>query len=95
MRRHEKPVRRCYACPLNLGDHCWLYLYPRGQWRGGRNCPSFSDPETHRQCMAWGRRPTVKTRKELRREAFRRNPPTATKRISLSRARGRLASAGH
>ncbi|MFO7870843.1 MAG: hypothetical protein R6V03_05370 [Kiritimatiellia bacterium] len=71
MRRSEKPVRKCYSCPLNLGDHCWLYAYPRGQWRNRRKCSAFDDPEVHKAFRAWLKQPVVKNRKELRREIFR------------------------
>lgn len=71
MRRTCKPVRSCHACLLNLGDHCWLYKYPRGQWRGGRTCPAAGDAAIHEEFRRWQKQPDVKTRKELRRELFR------------------------
>jgi len=71
MRRHNKPVRACHSCLLNLGDHCWLYRYPRGQWRRGRRCPAFENEDVYGRFRRWRRAPTVKTRKELRRDFFR------------------------
>jgi len=71
MKRSVKPVRKCHACLLNLGDHCWLYRYPRGQWRGGRRCRAFDDKTLHEQFRTWQKQPTVKTRRDLRREFFR------------------------
>jgi hypothetical protein len=71
MRRGSKPVRKCYPCLLNLGDRCWLYVYPRGQWREGRRCPGFENEAIYSEFEKWRKSPTVKTRKELRREFFR------------------------
>ncbi len=71
MRCSTKPVRECHSCLLNLGDECWLYAYPRGQWRGGRRCPAFGDEEIHAAFRTWQKRPVVKSRKELRRGFFR------------------------
>ena len=71
MRTSAKPVRNCHSCPLNLGRHCWLYKYPRGQWRGGKRCRAFEDATIHEQFEKWQKQPRVKTRKELRREFFR------------------------
>jgi len=71
MRQSEKPIRKCHSCLLNMGDHCWLYLYPRGQWRGGRTCVAFGDDGIHEAFRAWKKQPTVKSRKDLRREVFR------------------------
>lgn len=76
MRRSCKPVQPCYTCPLNLGDHCWLYTYPRGQWRG-RRCPAFENEEVIRRFREWQKEPTVKTRRDLRRECFRRRKRSA------------------
>jgi len=70
MKRHAKPVGACYACVLNLGDHCGIYAYPRGQWRS-RRCAGFDDPEIHRAYEALSREVQVKTRRELRQELFR------------------------
>jgi len=71
MRQTAKPVRRCHACLLNRGDHCWLYRYPRGQWRGGRRCRAFEDEEILRRFRRWQKAPAVRTRRELRQEFFR------------------------
>ncbi len=71
MKKSVKPVRKCHACRLNLGDHCWLYRYPRGQWRGGKHCRAYDDEALHEQFRLWQKQPTVKTRRELRREFFR------------------------
>jgi hypothetical protein len=71
MRQTSKPIRKCHACLLNLGDRCWLYRYPRGQWRGHRQCRAFENPETYNAYRAWLKQPTVMSRKELRRRFFR------------------------
>jgi hypothetical protein len=71
MRLSAKPVRKCHACLLNLDDRCWLYRYPRGQWRGEKRCSAFANEEVYRQFREWQKQPQVKTRKELRREFFR------------------------
>ena len=56
---------------MNLGDHCWLYDYPRGQWRHGERCRAMDDPAVRREFATAQKQPTVKTRKELRRRFFR------------------------
>ena len=71
MRQSFKPAGNCYTCRLNLGDHCWLYKYPRGQWRGGRRCRAFENETVYASFSAWQKLPSVKTRKELRGEFFR------------------------
>jgi len=71
MKKSAKPVRKCHACLLNLGDHCWIYHYPRGQWRGARRCQAFDDEALHAEFRAWKKQPAVKTRRELRQEFFR------------------------
>jgi hypothetical protein len=83
MRRSRKPVRKCYSCPLNLGDHCWLYKYPRGQWRPGKRCRATDDVDIHMAFEKWKKQSTVKTRKELRREFFRTKKKTVVRRESL------------
>ena len=71
MRIHPKPVRKCHACLLNLGDRCWLYEDPRGQWRGGGSCPGFENEAQYEDFRRWQKRPRVKTSKDLRREFIR------------------------
>jgi hypothetical protein len=55
---------------LNLGSHCWKYPFPRRQWSHKR-CPGFENEELYRQLAEWREAPQVKTRKQLRQEAFR------------------------
>lgn len=74
MRLHQKPVRKCHGCPLNLGQHCWVFQYPRGQWRGGRQCRLRGDAEVQGAYRQWCKRPTVKDSKSLRREGHRSRP---------------------
>ena len=74
MRLSEKPVHDCYSCLLNLGDHCWRYKYPRGQWRGGRRCPGFENDKLYDEYRAYLKQPSIKTREEQRREYFRTKP---------------------
>jgi len=71
MKRTAKPVHRCHSCLLNLGDHCWLYEYPRGQWSKRRGCRAFGNDEIYAKYREWQEKPKVKTRKQLRREFFR------------------------
>jgi hypothetical protein len=71
MRLSHKPVRKCHSCLLNLGDRCWLYVSPRGQWAGDRRCPAFEDEAAYARFRVWQKEPTVKSRAELRREVFR------------------------
>ena len=74
MRLSRKPVRKCHACLLNLGDHCWLFESPRGQWRDHKRCGAIDDPAIHERFRLWQKQPTVKSRKDLRREYFRGQP---------------------
>ncbi|NQU40629.1 MAG: hypothetical protein HQ523_11800 [Lentisphaerae bacterium] len=71
MKESAKPVRKCHACLLNQGDRCWLYLYPRGQWRQGRRCAALDDESLHARFRTWQKQPSVKTRRELRQEFSR------------------------
>ena len=80
MHRNRKPVHECYTCLLNLGDSCWLYEYPRGQWRNGRTCPAFENEAVYDEFRRWRKQPQVKTRKVLRREFFRTKPRTVVRR---------------
>jgi hypothetical protein len=84
MRTSRKPVHACYTCLLNLGDHCWLYGYPRGQWRGGRRCPAFENPAVYARFHLSRKQPDVKTRKALRRAFFRGRRRTPVRRDRLS-----------
>jgi len=70
MKRTRKPVRRCNKCLLNLGDECWLYAYPRGQWRG-RDCPGFGNDLVYAEYRRWLKDPVIMTRREIRKAAFR------------------------
>jgi hypothetical protein len=71
MRYSTKPVRRCHPCLLNLGDQCWIFAFPRGQWRGERRCPAFENPDVYDEFRKWQKRPVIRSRKELRREFLR------------------------
>ena len=86
MRRSRKPVHQCYQCLLNLGDHCWVYDYPRGQWSGHKRCPGFENEEVYAAFRLWRKQPTVKSRRELRREFFRGR---RRRRLPGDRPRGR------
>ena len=82
MRHSVKPVRKCHSCLLNLGKCCWIYKYPRGQWRNRSRCPASDNKDLHRQFREWQKQPTVKSRKELRREFFRTRKRTALHHVS-------------
>jgi hypothetical protein len=71
MRQTRKPVRKCHSCLLNLGDHCWLYDYPRGQWRAGKRCSALGNEEVYQSFREWQKQPSIRTRKDLRRGFFR------------------------
>jgi hypothetical protein len=88
MRISRKPVHACYTCLLNLGDHCWLYSYPRGQWRAGRRCPAFENETVYARFRQDRKQPDVKTRKELRRQFFRGRKRTQVRR-EMPPAKGR------
>lgn len=70
MRIGPKPVHGCYTCLLNLGDQCWKYAFPRRQW-SRKKCPGFENENLYRQFRDWQAEPHVKTRRQLRQEAFR------------------------
>lgn len=89
MRRSGKPVRKCHACLLNLVDRCWRYASPRDQWRKGRTCPGFDNAALHAEFRAWQKRPTVKTRKELRREGSSAHKRALTYSAHSSKPRGK------
>gem|GEM_PF-1197149 len=71
MRLGPKPVKRCYRCLLNLGDHCWKFPCPRLQWGDRKKCPGFENAELYARFRQWQEAPRVKTRRELRQEMFR------------------------
>lgn len=71
MRYSRKPVHNCYSCLLNLGDHCWIYKYPRGQWCHKRKCRAFENEEIYSKFREWRKLPEIKTRKDIRRVFFR------------------------
>jgi hypothetical protein len=66
-----KPVRNCHSCLLNMGDHCWLYRYPRGQWRSDHRCRAFDNETVYDGFRLWQKQPDVKSRRELRRLVHR------------------------
>ena len=74
-RLSHKPVRKCHGCPLNLGDRCWGYAFPRTQWRRKRGCPGFADESLHALYRLWLKQASVKTRREIRREHIHHRPP--------------------
>ena len=76
MKQSRKPVRNCHSCPMNLGDHCWLYRWPRGQWRGDRSCSAREDEAALGAFHDWQKAPDVMTRKDLRRELHRQRRAT-------------------
>jgi len=73
-RRSRKPVRKCHACPLNLGDRCWGYASPRTQWAHGRTCPARYDETLHRLCALWTQQSSIRSLKEIRREFIHQHP---------------------
>ncbi len=74
LRPSPKPVRKCHACLLNLGDHCWLFPSPRAQWRHHRVCPGFENEVQYAAYRRAQKAPKVKSLKEIRQEAFRATP---------------------
>ncbi len=89
MQYHQKPVRKCHGCGLNLGTHCWLFAYPRGQWRGERQCRAHGDPALEEALAQWRKLPDVKNRKMLRRETHRqRSVPAGGEGAEWARAKG-------
>lgn len=52
MRRSPKPVHECYDCPLNLGESCAVYEFPRQMWHGRKKCPGYRNEEMYQQWLA-------------------------------------------
>ncbi len=73
-RRSNKPVRKCHACPLNMGDRCWGYSSPRTQWSHGRICPARYDETVHRLFALWQKQASVRSLREIRREFLHQRP---------------------
>ena len=71
MRYTSKPIRKCYSCLLNRGDHCWAYSYPRKIWGRHRKCPAFENEQVYNMFRTWQKDAHTKTSRELRQEAFR------------------------
>ena len=72
MRISRKPIRACYACPMNMGTHCWAYANPRARWEKHGRCPAFENEEIYALFEQWKKQPRVKTRREIRREFYRK-----------------------
>ena len=89
MKRHTKPISKCYKCLLNLGKKCWKYDIPKEQWSGGKKCLGYNNPEFYEEYKKSLELPNVKTRKEIRREIFRSNR-TKSVFFKLRRRRGRF-----
>jgi len=51
MKRAKKPVRKCHACGLNLGDHCGIYPDPKEMWHH-RSCPGYKNEDMLNQYKA-------------------------------------------
>jgi hypothetical protein len=89
--QHQKPVRKCHGCPLNLGRYCWVFQYPRGQWRDDKDCRMRDDATVHASFQQWRKRPTVKNRKTLRQEEHRgKRASLAGEGVAWLRERGLL-----
>ncbi len=72
-----------------MGRHCWIYLYPRGQWRNGHDCPLRHDVMVHQAFEQWKKRPTVKSLKMLRRDEHRgKSPVRAGEGVAWLKERG-------
>ena len=68
MNRSAKPVRKCHACPLNLGRTCWAFAVPREQWRRHAVCPGLHDTALHQLHRDAQKQASVLTGKDLRRQ---------------------------
>ncbi len=74
--RKERPVRKCHKCPLNQGTHCWGFVDPRQRWHRRGRCPAFENEEAYSSFRTWQKEAIVKTRRQLRQEAFRAEDTT-------------------
>lgn len=72
--RSRKPVRKCHACPLNMGDRCWGYASPRLKWSHDRVCPGRFDVFAHRLFETWRKQAAIKSLREIRREFIHQRP---------------------
>lgn len=66
---------------MNLGERCWIYVFPRGQWRGGHECSAMRNELVLKEFSDWQKRPQIKTRAEIRREFFRSRAPKDSHKI--------------
>ncbi len=71
----HKPVRKCHACPLNIGDRCWGYSNPRAMWRRKRGCPAIGDAQLLELFLLWKKQASVKSRRDIRRECIHHLAP--------------------
>lgn len=42
MKKNGKPVRKCYGCELNLGDHCAICQKPHERWND-KTCSGYNN----------------------------------------------------
>jgi hypothetical protein len=43
-KRTQKPVHKCHACELNLGERCGVYALPRKMW-DHHICPGYKNED--------------------------------------------------
>lgn len=82
-------MRRCHGCLLNLGSRCWAFVSPREQWKRHAICPGYANEEIYGFFRYWQKQSDVKSRRQIRQEAFRRRPPEPV--FHLEGEEGRLA----
>ncbi len=56
-----------------MGKRCWKFEFPKEQWSGGKKCIGFGNKEFYAEYERYLAEPSVKTRREIRREIFRGN----------------------
>ena len=67
MHRSPKPVRKCHACKLNLGDRCAAFDNPHEEWRHG-TCRGHNNEELYQKCVEDAAKHPPDEGKERRRE---------------------------
>ena len=70
MHQSPKPVRKCHACPLNLGDRCAVFPDPHQRWKAGK-CKGFKNDRLYQKYVEDQARHPADPRKVSRRQRAR------------------------
>jgi len=82
MIQHQKPVRRCHGCGLNLGERCAVYEAPRGMWHH-RSCPGYGNDAMLREYQEQLAKHRESPRKVMRRAVAHERASTPHLQVNL------------